>query len=254
MRTSRRTFLRGFAAVPAIKLGVGCWPGVGEAAAAEEAAAAASQRQALADAALATAGKAGASYADIRLNRYRTETISTSEQRVQLISAEESYGAGVRVLVNGIWGFAATSRTTTEEIRKAALEAVAIAKANAALQRKRVELAPVKARRDSWNSGFQKNPFDVPLESKIGLLLKINATAQKVKGASFVDSSLHFGQEVKYFVSTEGCEIEQDLIRSEGSFNVTAVDRSAGQFQERSSLAAPRQLGWEYIEEYPSAG
>lgn len=239
MRTSRRAFLQGLAAVPAATLVK--W----------NAEAAASDRKALADAALSTARKAGAGYADIRLNRYRTETISTREQRVQFVGSDESYGAGVRVLVNGTWGFAATSRTTPEDIRKAALEAVAIAKANAPLQRKRVELAPVKGRKDSWNSGFKKNPFDVPLESKIELLLKINSTTMKVKGASFVDSSLRFGQELKYFVSTEGSEIEQNLIRSGGGFNVTAVDRAAGGFQQRRSLAAPRQLGWEYIEEYP---
>ncbi len=209
------------------------------------------ERHKLAGAALSAARKAGASYADVRINRYLTESLSAREQRLREVVAGESYGAGVRVLVNGTWGFAGTSRVTADALKQAALAAVAIARANAPLQARRVELAPVKAYRDRWNSSFKKNPFEVPVEQKIALLLKINETAQKVKGASFVDSSLRFAEERKFFVSTEGSALEQHLVRSHCTFAVTAVDRARGVFQQRRSLSAPVQRGWESIEEYP---
>jgi TldD protein len=72
----------------------------------------------LADAALSTAKKLGANYADIRINRYRLEAISTRERQVQNVSSGQNFGFGVRVLVNGTWGFAASPIMTEEEVRR----------------------------------------------------------------------------------------------------------------------------------------
>ena len=72
----------------------------------------------LADAALASAKKAGASYADIRINRYRVQFIFTRDRRVQNIVNTEDYGFGVRVIVDGTWGFASSSQVTKEEIAR----------------------------------------------------------------------------------------------------------------------------------------
>src|SRR5262245_5634666 len=95
----------------------------------------------LADVAISRAKKLGATYADIRINRYRNESISTREQQVQTVSRTQSFGFGIRVLVNGAWGFAASYVMTPESIRRMTEKAVEIAKANAVYQRKRVQLA-----------------------------------------------------------------------------------------------------------------
>src|SRR3954468_19798068 len=86
-----------------------------------------------AEAALARATALGASYADIRVNRYRRESITTRERQVQNVSRSASYGLGLRVLVNGAWGFAATNHVDPAAARAAAEQAVAIARANAVL-------------------------------------------------------------------------------------------------------------------------
>jgi TldD protein len=77
------------------------------------------QKKVLADAALNTAKSLGASYADVRIGRYLNQFISTRENRVQNIVNTESFGTGVRVIVNGTWGFASTNVVTTEGIKKA---------------------------------------------------------------------------------------------------------------------------------------
>src|SRR6187200_3353568 len=94
-----------------------------------------------AEAALARAAQLGASYADIRVNRYRRESIATRERQVQNVSRSTSYGLGLRVLVNGTWGFAATNVVDPAAARTAAEQAVAIARANARLTSRKVELA-----------------------------------------------------------------------------------------------------------------
>ena len=205
----------------------------------------------LADAALAAAKKAGASYADIRINRYRNQFIFTRDRRVQNIVNTENYGFGVRVIVDGTWGFASSSNVTRDEIARIATQAAGIARANRRLNAEPVQLAPVESFDTSWNTPVKKNPFDMPLQPKLDLLLQIHEAALKVNGASFVSAAMQFVNEQKYFASTEGSHIQQSLIRSYPTFNVTAVDRTTGKFYSRAALTAPMGMGYEYIEGYP---
>jgi TldD protein len=205
----------------------------------------------LADAALAAAKAAGASYADIRINRYHNQFIFTRDRRVENIINTESYGFGVRVIVQGTWGFSSSSTVEKDEIARVAQQAAAIARANKRLNTEPVRLAKVEAYDTTWNTPVEKNPFDMPLAPKLDLLLEIHAEALKVKGASFVFAAMDFVNEQKYFASTDGSHIEQSLIRSYPSFSVTAVDRGTGKFYSRAALTAPMGMGYEYVESYP---
>jgi TldD protein len=168
----------------------------------------------LADAALDAAKKAGATYADIRINRYRNQFIFTRDRTVQNIVNTEDYGFGVRVIVDGTWGFASSSVVTKDEIAHVAAQAAGIARANRTINAEPVRLAPVESYDTTWNTPVAKNPFDMPLQPKLDLLLQINDEALKVQGASFVSASMQFVNEQKYFASTDGSHIEQSLIRS----------------------------------------
>src|SRR6266849_1309019 len=199
----------------------------------------------------ATGVALGASYADIRVNRYRTESVFTREKQVQQVTRGQNFGCGVRVLVKGTWGFAASRKVTPEDVGRVTRQAIEIAQANAAYQRKRVELAPAVRAAANWRSSFEKDPFEVPLEEKIAFLLKLNETALKVKGVSFVNSSLAFVNEQKFYASSEGSRIEHYIIRSFPQFSMTAVDSAKGDFQTRRSLAGPQGMGYEYLEKHP---
>ena len=112
----------------------------------------------LADAALASAKKVGASYADIRINRYRVQFIFTRDRRVQNIVNTEDYGFGVRVIVDGTWGFASSSVVTKEEIARVAAQAAGIAKANRRINEEPVRLAPVRGVRHHLEHAGQEEP------------------------------------------------------------------------------------------------
>jgi TldD protein len=218
---------------------------------AAEAAAAIDQNR-LADVALSTARRLGASYADIRIARTRTEAVSTRERQVQNVSRNQNSGFGVRVLVRGTWGFAASPLATVEEVRRVTHEAVEIARANAAFGRgKPVRLAPAPKATANWRSAFTRDPFDVPVDDKIQFLIKLNEEALKVKGVSFVNSSMTWVNEQKFLATSDGSRIEQYIIRGFPDFTVTAVDRASGDFQTRNSIAGPQGMGYEYIEKYP---
>ena len=241
--TNRRDFLKtaglvaGVAALPAWVFEAEAWADT------------AIDKHKLADAALSTAKRLGASYADIRINRYRFESVSTREQQVQNLSRTQSFGFGVRVLYKGTWGFAASRDVTDAEVRRVAAVAVEIARANSAFQRKPVRLAPTPKVIANWKSSFEKDPFDVPLDDKIQFLLKLNETAMKAKGVSFVNSSMTWVNEQKFLATSDGSRIEQYLIRGNPDFTVTAV--GGGDFQTRDGLGGPQSMGWEYMEKYP---
>lgn len=205
-------------------------------------------KNSLADVALSIAKKLGAAYADIRINRYRLEAVSTREKQVQNVSSGQNFGFGVRVLVKGTWGFAASPIVTAEEVARVTKEAIDIAKANSVFQRRRIELVPTPKVTASWKSSFEKDPFDVPVDDKIQFLLKLNEAAMETKGVTFVNSAMAWVNEQKYLATSNGSRIEQYLIRGNPSFNVTAVDRASGDFQSRASLREGQAIGYEYIE------
>lgn len=205
----------------------------------------------LADVALAAALDAGASYADIRIADYRSQSLRAREDRVQSIRDSTDRGFGVRVIANGTWGFAASSRIDREEVIRIAQKAVKIATINSALQSEALQLAPVPAYQDIWNTAIEIDPFEVPLAEKTELLLAINAEALKVPGVSFCSSSMHMIREHKFFASTEGSYIEQTLHRCNPNFTVTSVDRKKGGFETRDSYTDPKAMGYEYIKTYP---
>ncbi len=204
-------------------------------------------RKAMADAALEAATGGGAAYADVRIGRYLNQFVITREDKVQNLVDTESFGAGVRVLADGAWGFAATSEVTAEAMAATARRAVAIAKANARLQTEPVRLAPVEGVGEvSWRTPIEKSCFEVPLSEKVDLLMDVNAAAMAA-GASFINTNLFQVNEQKYFASTDGSYIDQDVHRLWPTFTVTVIDKESGEFQTRNALSSPMGLGWEYL-------
>ena len=208
-------------------------------------------KKAIADAALQAARDAGASYCDVRVGRYLQQFVVTREDKVQNVVNTESTGVGVRVIANGAWGFAATSDLSTSGVANAARQATAIAKANAGLQTTPVQLAPVKGAGEvSWRTPIVKNAMEVPIKDKVDLLLGVNAAAMGA-GANFVNSTLFLVNEQKYFASTDGSYIDQDVHRIWAPFTVTAIDKASGKFRTRDGLSSPMGMGFEYLEGKP---
>ena len=205
------------------------------------------QKKQLADIALQAARSKGASYADVRIGRYLNQFLVTRETRVQNIVNTESFGVGIRVIANGAWGFAASNNVTKEDIVKTAERAVAVAKANAKILSEPVILADQKGYGEvSWKTPIQKNAFEVPLKEKVDLLLNSSSAAMSA-GASFVNAIMFVVNEQKYFASTDGSYIDQDIHRLYPTFNVTKIDKATGKFETRKGLSSPVGMGYEYL-------
>jgi TldD protein len=199
--------------------------------------------------ALDAARSAGAEYADARISLNRTQNINTRERRVGGLSDNETLGIGVRVLVQGAWGFAGTSDLTPDGVVRVARQAAAQAKANRTPGRKPVVLAPTPGnQKGTWRSDAKVDPFTIPIEEKVALLLAANAAAMKNPQARFVNSAMFFLKEEKSYANTEGALVSQTIFRTQPSMTVTAV--ANGDFQSRQSTdIAPMGRGYEHVTE-----
>jgi len=204
-------------------------------------------RKQLADIALTAARAKGATYTDVRIGRYLNQFIITREDKVQNIVDTDSCGMGIRVIANGCWGFSATDKLDKDSIARSAELAVAIAKENARIRSEPVQLAPQKGLGEvSWKTPIEKNAFEVPVRDKVDLLLSANDAAMK-NGANYVNSFLFLVNEQKYFASSDGSYIDQDIHRIWPTFTVTKIDSKTGKFATRNALSAPRGMGYEYM-------
>ncbi|WP_298092205.1 TldD/PmbA family protein [uncultured Sphingomonas sp.] len=242
---------RDFLAATTAALGSGLLPGyLGRAIAAEELQSTipGEVKKRLADVALNAARSAGATYTDVRIGRYLRQFVITREANVENVVNTESLGVGIRVIADGAWGFAATNGLTEDAVAGAARQAAAIAKANAKIQSEPVRLAPTPGvGAVSWKTPIVKNAMAVPIKDKVDLLLGVNAAALGA-GANFVNSMLFVVNEQKYFASTDGSNIDQDVHRIWAPMTVTAIDKATGKFRTREGLSAPMGLGFEYLD------
>ncbi len=210
--------------------------------------------QELANLAVNLIHQSGCEYGDIRLCNYRNQRLSARDRSLKNLSDNVSSGFGVRVLLDGAWGFAASHRKTAEEVTRIVNLAVDIAKGSRLSQQEPVRLVPVAAYQDKYITPIAIDPFTISIGEKAELLLEINDRLlgygdQGIKKAS---SFLSFAKEDKIFASTEGSLIEQTIYRSYAGFGCTAI--ANGDAQERSYERPPLNMGYEHIDRYDLLG
>jgi TldD protein len=201
----------------------------------------------LCQAAVDAAIGAGASYADARAVVRRSQSVSTKNGRVEAVNDLETEGIGVRVLVDGAWGFACDRRLTNEGARGAALRAQAFARA--AGGRGERALAPLAASSGSYRTPVEIDPFAVSLADKVALCLRAEQALEH-DDVKVTEASVRAQREQKLLVTSDGAEIEHELVETGGGIDAIAV--ANGGYQMRSYPSAhggsSSQGGWEYVE------
>ncbi len=184
----------------------------------------------------------GVDYGDCRYVRTEKEGVRVSDGKVDAVTRDLDVGIGIRVLHGGSWGFAATANLTDGALKKTAKLAVRIAKASALTRHEPVRLAEQKAFVDHFRSPFETDPFEVSADNKTGLLLEVcEILKRKSKAIQTAAGQLDFWRINKLFLSTEGAEIEQDLMESGGGFYAVANDG-----KEAHKRSYPNSFGGDY--------
>jgi len=177
----------------------------------------------LAQLALDEAVTAGAAYADVRAVTADSEALTVKNERVEGVERQTSRGIGVRVLVDGSWGFAATARVERGEVLAAARLAVEIARASATVQRWPVRLVPVDPLTAVWVTPHRQDPFDVGIDDKLDLLLRCTKAAGAVPGLAFAVASADAWRTRTHFISSEGAAIDQTIVQVGSGIKCVAI-------------------------------
>jgi TldD protein len=207
-------------------------------------------------AALDAAVASGASYADVRSVETQTEALAVRGPQVEGVDRSDTAGIGVRVLLNGAWGYAASASLDQADVQRMASVAVEVAKASAQARSKPVELVPEPSHVDSWSGPFQKDPFSVPVEDKIALLISATELMERVQGVRLARGTMDLLRQKVWFASSEGSVIDQSIMQVGAGIEATAL--SDGEMQQRSFPASFRghfeSGGFEVIERMDLAG
>ena len=186
----------------------------------------------LTERALNAAELSGASYADVRIVHLRTQSITVKNGHVEGLVQNHDQGCGVRVLVDGAWGFAGSSRLVLTEAAALAGRAVENARASSLAKGADVALGPAEAHVGNYRTPVRRDPFSIPIEQEIEFLLELDRQMRGVKGIAVAEAAVECARERKVFASTEGSYIEQELTETGAGIEATAV--SGTEVQTRS--------------------
>lgn len=200
----------------------------------------------------------GATYADARLVRWRSESVSVRDDHVDAVEQGDELGIGIRVLADGGWGFAATHELTDAAVKAATQRAITAAKragkVRSAVGASPVELAAAPAAKGAWVSPHGVDPFSVTVGDKAELLIEAAKALLAVPGVAHARGSVTIVGEDKLLVTSDGTEVHQVFFRLMPSLTATAVDRRRGGFASTNHEAAPMLAGWDYVTDLDLVG
>ena len=199
--------------------------------------------------ALDLAQSRGAQYADIRVVENRTESMQVKNGVVESLNFSESRGFGVRVLLNGAWGFSSSSDLSTDEIDRITEQAVEIARSSGLVGGERVDLGPPVMSRGSYVTPVEIDPCAISLEDRLGLLLAADSEMARVERVRVRQSNLVIIREKKWFANTESAFTEQTIIETGGGIVATAVGDGEVQSRSYPNSFGRQQVtgGWEVV-------
>jgi TldD protein len=202
--------------------------------------------QALSDAALSKAKDLGCRHAEVRVERLRFAYRSFRDHALETSADSQVLGLSVRVVHNGVWGFAADIALSSDSAARLAERAVATAKVSRPLTPSSVELADEEVYADAtWVSAYEVDPFEVDEATKTGRVLGLNEALLAAPGVNHANASLGYVHENKHFANLAGTTTTQQRVRIQAQ--LTAVNVGEHGFATMRTLAPPTGRGWEYL-------
>jgi len=184
----------------------------------------------------------GATYADVRVMHHRQRDLTTKSGKVGTLGQSESIGLGIRVVANGAWGFASTDQLTRDGVANCAAQAVAIARSSSLAKKENVQMVPEGTYIDSWQGPCLKDPFEIPLETQLDLLLAADTAMHKVKGVTLSETDMQFRKIDTWFASSSGSKIHQRRVIS--GCGIVATVFQGSEIQKRSY---PNSFGGQHV-------
>ncbi len=189
-------------------------------------------------------------YADIRVVRRQNEEIEVKNGMVEALLNDEDFGFGMRILCQGAWGFACSSKGTKNEMEAVFRKALKIAKASSKAKGKGILFSSAAPAVDRYQTPIATDPFHISLETKLDLLLKAEEIIRRNTKVRISEAFMGSYKTEKIFASTGGSYIEQEIVECGAGISGTAIE--GGEVQVRSYPNSFRgnfaTKGFEWIE------
>lgn len=200
-----------------------------------------------ADAAIAAGLKAGASHVDVRIERTRTGLMSLRDCHLETQSDDTAFGMGVRVIVDGAWGFASSPVVSRDVAATLAANAVRMARLSKPLSTDFIDLAAEPVYSDvTWVSDYSIDPFAVSNRDKVDLLAGYSDRLLQSDVVSHVSAYVMYVKEQKFYADSRGTSTTQQRVRTHGALDAISV--GAHGFDSMRTLAQPAGYGWEWMD------
>ncbi len=201
---------------------------------------------AVADAAIGTGKSLGASHVDVRIERTRTGNLSLRDAKLESQENQTNFGIGVRVIVNGAWGFASSPDVSTDRAKKLAEIAVSMAKTAKPLSTEEVSLTPEPAYPNGvWVSSYQIDPFAVSDSEKIERLAALSSKLLNSKSVNHTSAHTMYVKEQKFYADSYGTSTSQQRVRIQTQLEAISIGEHG--FESMRTLAQPAGYGWEWM-------
>lgn len=189
-------------------------------------------------------------YADVRYTETAEQHVRVRNGEVESLGSSVDRAVGVRVLVGNGWGFAASSDTSDESLRKTARRALEVAAASHVATTDVVTLSEIEPHTATWASKFAIDPWSIPIEKKIEHLLAATEPMRGDPRIHQVSGDISCYRQNKLFASTVGSFIEQTTTEMGGGIEAVAIE--GDEFQRRTypnPFGGDFQAeGWEFIQ------
>jgi TldD protein len=198
----------------------------------------------LADLALAEVARLGVTHADVRARQEDRESLQVRDDDVEGVSRGSSRGVGIRVVHDGAWGFAATHDTSPDAVRRAAQQAVEVARGSARVRGRddiRAVLDDTPPSVGSYVTPHELDPLEVPLGEKVDHLLTATTAARGAARVSYVEASTDAWRTATSYRDLAGGRVEQLVVQVGAGLSAYAI--GGGEVQRRSY---PNSFGGQY--------
>lgn len=200
----------------------------------------------LSDAAISTAKSLGASHVDVRIERTRTGVLSLRDAKPETQSDETILGIGVRVIVNGAWGFASSPDLSADTAKRLANTAVAMAKTSKPLSTEEVLLAPEPAYpNETWVSSYEIDPFSVSDSERKDRLASLSSKLLASSTVNHTSAMTMYVKEQKHYADSNGTSTTQQRVRVQTQIEAISIGEHG--FESMRTLAQPAGYGWEWM-------
>ena len=201
---------------------------------------------AVSDSAISTGRSAGASHVDVRIERTRTGLLSLRDAKPETQTDETNFGIGVRVIVNGAWGFASSPDVSVDSAKKLALTAVAMAKTSKPLSTEEVALTPEPVyAKQSWVSSYEIDPFTVSDSEKKDRLASLSSKLLGSTSVNHTSATTMYVKEQKHYADSYGTSTTQQRVRIQTQIEAISIGEHG--FESMRTLAQPAGFGWEWM-------